>query len=192
MMEYGQPIAFDVETKAVAERADAWIVTGFASVFGNRDLGGDVVVEGAFKKSLEQHGMPALLFNHKMEDPPLGLVVDAKEQKSGLWIKAELPKDDTFVAGRIIPQLKRRGLKGMSIGYKVIEREQRGDTRYLKSIRLYEVSVVNQPMNPLAEIETVKSFDPGELDAYRDTYGAFLKGFAEELQELNRRIKAGR
>jgi uncharacterized protein len=186
-MEYGQPIAFELETKAVAERDDAWVVTGFASVFGNRDLGGDVVVEGAFAKSLRDHGMPALLFNHKMEDPPLGLVVDAKEQKRGLWIKAELPKDDTFVAGRIIPQLKRRGLKGMSIGFKVLEREQRGDTRYLKSIRLYEVSVVNQPMNPLAEIETVKSFNPGELGNYE----TFFRGFAEELQELNSRIKSG-
>ena len=45
------------------------------------------------------------------------------------------------------------------------------------------------PANPLAEIETVsKSFNPGE----HDTYGTFLKGFAEELQELNRRIKSGR
>jgi hypothetical protein len=43
-------------------------------------------------------------------------------------------------------------------------------------------------MNPLAEIETVKSFNPGKLDAY----GTFLKGFAEELQELNRRIRGGR
>ena len=187
-MEYGQAIPFEVfESKAVAERDDAWVVTGFASVFGNRDLGGDIVVEGAFKKSLEQHGMPALLFNHKMDEPPLGLVVDAKEQKRGLWIKAELPKDDTFVSGRVIPQIKRRGLKGMSIGYKVLEREQRGDTRYLKSIRLFEVSVVNQPMNPLAEIETVKSFSPWESDPYE----AFLRGLAEELENLNQRAKRG-
>ena len=68
-----------------------------------------------------------------MDEPPLGIVVDAKEHKRGLWIKAELPKDDTFVAGRVVPQLKRRGLKGMSIGYKILEREQRGDTRYLEA-----------------------------------------------------------
>jgi hypothetical protein len=38
-------------------------------------------------------------------------------------------------------------------------------------------------------IESVsKNFDPSELE----TYGTFLKGFAEELQELNRRIKGGR
>ena len=59
-------------------------VTGFASVFGNRDLGGDVVVEGAFKKTLAQYGLPAILWNHKMDEPPLGNVVDAKETKRGL------------------------------------------------------------------------------------------------------------
>jgi HK97 family phage prohead protease len=186
-MEYGQPIAFDIETKAVAERDDAWVVTGYASVFGNRDLGGDVVVKGAFKKSLEQHGMPALLWNHKHDEPPLGNVVDAREHERGLWVKCELPRDDTFVAGRVIPQLKKRVLKGMSIGFKVLEREQRGDTRYLKSIRLYEVSVVNQPMNPLAEIETVKNFDPAALDVV----GRTLDEVARELWSLARRDRRG-
>ena len=86
------------------------VLSGYASVFGNKDLGGDVVVDGAFKKSLEDHGQPVLLWNHKMDDPPLGVVIDAKEHKRGLCIKA--PKDDTFVAGRVIPQIKRRGLRG--------------------------------------------------------------------------------
>ena len=119
-----------------------------------------------------------------MDEPPLGIVVDAKEHKRGLWIKAELPKDDTFVAGRVVPQLKRRGLKGMSIGYKILEREQRGDTRYLKQIRLFEVSVVNTPMNPLAAVESVKGFDPSKLDAT-------LEAVAEEMQRLARMVRGG-
>ena len=68
------------------------------------------------------------------------------------------------MSGRIIPQLKKRGLKGMTIGYQVLEKEQRNDARYLKQIRLFEVSVVNTPMNPLAAVETVKGFDPARLD----------------------------
>ena len=99
-------------------------------------------------------------------------------------IKAELPKDDTFVSGRIIPQLKKRGLKGMSIGYQVLEKEQRSDARYLKQIRLYEVSVVNTPMNPLAAVESVKGFDPSKLDAT-------LEAAAEEMQRLARMVRGG-
>jgi hypothetical protein len=33
-----------------------------------------------------------------------------------------------------MPQLRVRGLKGVSIGYKVIEKEQRRDARYLKQV----------------------------------------------------------
>ncbi len=184
-MQYGPPIPFEsFETKAVVERDEFWTISGYASVFGNRDLGGDVVVEGAFAKSLRDHGMPALLFNHQMGQPPLGVVVDAKEHKRGLWIKAELPRDDTFVSGRIIPQLKKRGLKGMSIGYQVLEKEHRNDARYLKQIRLFEVSVVNTPMNPLAAVETVKSFDRGRLDLT-------LEEVAQEMQRLARMVRGG-
>ena len=182
-MEYGQAIPFEsFETKAVVEHDDFWTVTGFASVFGNRDLGGDVVVEGAFKKSLAQYGLPAILWNHKMDEPPLGNVVDAKETKRGLWVKCELPTSDTFVAGRVIPQIKKRGLRGMSIGYKVIEKEQRKEARYLKQIHLYEVSVVNCPMNPLAEIESVKSFDPDQLDV--------VERALEEFEEVTREMRS--
>jgi HK97 family phage prohead protease len=148
----------EFEEKALQEADDCWTVTGYGSVFNNTDLGNDAVVNGAFKKSLDKHGMPLLLFNHKMEDAPIGTIVEAKEDKRGLWFKAELPKDDSFVSGRIVPQLKRRGLRGTSIGYKTIQSERRkGDNvRLLKELRLYEISIVNMPMNPEAGVDTVK------------------------------------
>lgn len=152
----------DIDTKGYSETDDCHVITGYGSIFNNTDLGNDAVVPGAFAKSLRDHGMPLLLFNHKMEDAPIGTIVDAKEDKRGLWFKAELPKDDSFVSGRIIPQLKRRGLKGTSIGYRATQKEVRktDGVRLLKEIRLFEISVVNMPMNPLAGVETVKGFVP--------------------------------
>ncbi len=153
--DYGHLI--DFEEKALNETDDAWTITGYGSVFNNTDLGNDVVMPGAFAKSLREHGLPLLLFNHKMEDAPIGTVIEAKEDRRGLWLKAELPKDDSFVAGRIVPQLKRKGLRGMSIGYKTKESERRKDgVRMLKQLRLYEISIVNLAMNPEANVETVK------------------------------------
>jgi uncharacterized protein len=145
------------------------------------------VVPGAFKKSLQNHGLPMLLWNHRIDDVPLGNVVECEERKKGLWFKAELPKDDTFVSGRIIPQAKRRGLKGVSIGYKAIEKETRKSdgARLLKQINLVEISFCPRPMNPMAEIETVKNFDP-ELDA-----ATRMAEVADELQRLTRRLRFG-
>jgi uncharacterized protein len=154
----------DLEEKAVSDTGDVWTITGYGSIFNNVDQGNDVVVPGAFAKSLRTHGMPLLLFNHKMEDAPIGTIVDAKEDKRGLWFKAELPKDDSFVSGRIVPQLKRRGLKGTSIGYRVApggkEVRKADGARLLKELRLFEISVVNMPMNTEAGVETVKGLVP--------------------------------
>ena len=185
-IDHGPALA--LETKAVSECDDAWVVTGFASVFGNKDLTGDIVMPGAFQKSLRDHGMPILLWNHKHDDAPLGCVVECEERKKGLFFRAEMPKDDTFVSGRIIPQLKRRGLRGVSIGYKATEREQRKDARLLKQIRLYEISICSTPANPLAEIETVKSLSPEEM-AELAVFGSVFGNFTEELQMLARRMK---
>jgi hypothetical protein len=46
-----QTIDFGLELKALSDRE----FEGHGSVFGNVDLGGDVVTRGAFKRSLAKH-----------------------------------------------------------------------------------------------------------------------------------------
>lgn len=88
--EFGAQI--DLEEKAVAENDDCWTITGYGSIFSNTDLGNDVVMPGAFAKSLRDNGMPLLLFNHKMEDAPIGTIVDrnvktkAREVSGGIGL----------------------------------------------------------------------------------------------------------
>jgi len=144
-----------LEEKGVVEGDDVWTVTGYASVFGNEDLGGDVVVKGAFVDSLSKR-TPMFFFNHKMDDAPIGAIVEAKEDARGLWFKGELPKDDSFVAKRLVPQLKRRGLKGVSIGYRVKQKSMKSGIRHIEKADLFEISLVNMPMNPEATVSTVK------------------------------------
>lgn len=162
----------DFEEKALHEGEDHWTLTGYASIFNTEDQGRDIVVPGAFKKSLETRGMPLLLFNHKMEDAPIGTIVECKETARGLWYKSELPKDDSFVAGRIVPQIKKRGLKGCSFGYRVREHDRRKDgVRLLKRVDLFEISVVNSPMHLDAGVESIKGLVPF-LDLPIDTRNA--------------------
>ena len=94
-----------------------------------------------------------------------------------------MAKDDTFVRGRVMPQLRSRGLKGVSI-----EKEQRRDARLLKEIQLYEISLTSMPANPLAEVESFsKGFDPSQLNDSE----AFVRGLVDELMKLNRHVKGG-
>ncbi len=159
-MDYGHLI--DLEEKSLKESEDAYQFTGYAAVFGNKDLGDDIIEKGAFVDSLTKHGMPLLLFNHKMDDLPIGVINAADEDRKGLLVEGELPKDDP-VSRRVGLALKarksgNRALRGMSIGYKAEKSHKEKDgTRVLTKLRLYEASFVNFPMNPLAGVETIKS-----------------------------------
>ena len=103
-----------------------------------------------------------------------------------LGFKAELPKDDQLVA-EIIPKMKRGDLKGVSIGYKAIEKETRRSdgARLLKKINLVEISICPRPMNVQAQIESVKSFNPAHLDVVERA----LQEAAREMQSIARRVR---
>jgi uncharacterized protein len=165
MDEFKHGFAVEMEEKAVVENNDCWTFSGYASTFGNKDLGGDIVCQGAFQDSLKRYGLPLLLFQHKADECPVGVVTDAKENSRGLWIKGEMPKDDAFCRDRLVPQLKKRSLKGLSIGYRAIEHERRksDNVRLLKRIRLFEISFVSMPMNEEANVEHIKNMATDEL-----------------------------
>ncbi|GAA4479028.1 hypothetical protein GCM10023094_23530 [Rhodococcus olei] len=69
--------------------------TAYASVFGNKDSYGDVVMPGAFAKDLarwSEKGYPIpLLFGHNMSDPDynIGEIMSAEEDE-GLKVHARL------------------------------------------------------------------------------------------------------
>jgi hypothetical protein len=78
-----------------------------------------------------------------------------------------LPKKDTFVTGRIMPQIKVRSITGLSVGYQPEEFSY--DTvndktiRRLKRCQLKETSPCVYPMNEEARIEMIKSFQNHEV-----------------------------
>jgi uncharacterized protein len=184
---HGEVVALD--EKALRDDGDVWTFTGYASIFNSTDLGNDIVMPGAFQKSLRDHGNPLLLFQHKHDECPVGTIVEAREDKRGLWVKGELPKDDAFCRDRLVPQLKRRGLKGMSIGYRTLQSERRKEdgVRLLKELRLYECSFVSMPMHPEAGLEVIKADEttPKEVKAFLASM-ADLTAAITEIAEAKR------
>lgn len=63
---------------------------GYASVFNRLDSGGDVVLPGAFTKSLsKRRGRIRLLFQHDPKEP-IGLWEELREDGHGLFARGKL------------------------------------------------------------------------------------------------------
>lgn len=154
-VEYGRA-AFDIKSFS----ATTGEFTGYASVFGNEDLGGDVVKSGAFKVSLGER--PAarvkMLYEH---DPmqPIGKWLDLAEDNHGLRATGQLMIDDLQKAREVHALMKAGQMDGLSIGYRVRKAspDRANRTRVLEDIELREISVVMWPMNEMCDIEVVKS-----------------------------------
>ncbi len=132
---------------------------GHGSVFGNEDLGGDVVLPGAFTRTLAKHKsegtLPAMFWMHDMTRVA-GKWLDMHEDEKGLVTKGELAPTD--LGKEIHTLLKMDAVRGLSIGYIPTEVDYTGDgVRLIKEVDLLEVSIVAIPMNPKAQVAHVKS-----------------------------------
>lgn len=147
---------FDI--KAVS---DDGTFEGYGSVFHVEDDYKDVVVPGAFEKSLAdwqaKEKMPALLWQHQASEP-IGVYEEMYEDAHGLFVRGRLLKDDVAQAGEAYALLKAGAISGLSIGYRKIVDEYDRETgiTILKELDLWEVSAVTFPANDQARIENVK------------------------------------
>ena len=155
------------KVKAVDENTGEF--SGYGSVFGVKDSYSDIVMPGAFAKSLdvwkEKGSLPALLWQHKT-DEPIGIFTKMAEDEHGLYVEGRLLIDDDPLAKRAYAHLKAGSITGMSIGYSDVDYEYDKDKGAFKlnEVKLWEVSLVTFPANEEARINNVKTLlKSGEL-----------------------------
>lgn len=143
---------------------------GYASVFNIVDLQGDVVLPGAFKRSIQMRvpaGKVKLVNSHRSQDgiqAILGKVIEAREDEKGLWVKCYV--SNCAAGDELLTKIREGVITELSIGYEVIDSYY--DTlddvpvRFLKEVKLYEVSPVAWAANEMATIDaaSVKSVTP--------------------------------
>jgi HK97 family phage prohead protease len=145
----------------VAEESGTF--SGYGSVFGTVDSYNEVVVPGAFAKSLEKHKaegtMPAMLWQHRAAEP-IGSYTLMREDDRGLYVEGALAKgvrqaDEAHILMRMVPP----AIRGLSIGYipeeDSFDHESRVTT--LTQIDLWEVSPVTFAANADAKVESVRA-----------------------------------
>lgn len=145
--------------------------SGYASVFGRVDLGGDTVLKGAYEETLAAHGLPKMFLNHRHDDLPIGRFLDVKDDH-GLLVSGELTPG-MAAAAEVRAAMKHGTIDGLSIGYKLKPGDwsQTKDGRAISRVsRLAEVSVVTFPMETEARIDltSVKAEGLDEITTERD------------------------
>lgn len=151
-------------------------IEGYASLFGLRDKGGDMVVPGAYAASLTRLAARGervrMLWQH---DPaqPIGIWEEVVEDARGLHVRGRLlPEIARAREARVL--LEAGAVDGLSIGYRTIRAEAiPGGGRKLIELDLWEVSLVTFPMQPEARI-------------------ARKGGALDELAALTARLRAAR
>jgi len=137
--------------------------SGYASLFGETDLNRDLVMPGAFQKSIGKRGVGGIrmLFQH---DPaaPIGVWLEVREDRRGLFVRGKLMTE--VAKGREVLALMRAGaIDGLSIGFRTVRgrTDAKSGVRHLMEVDLWEVSVVTCPMLPAARVSAVKSVTNG-------------------------------
>jgi HK97 family phage prohead protease len=148
---------FKLDIKGIDEEG---VFSGYASTFGNEDLGGDIVQKGAFTKTLTKGADSVLMFYQHDSAEIIGEFTELKEDDKGLFFKGRLFINDIKRAQETHFLMKKNKLKAVSIGYRIEAKGHDSEgRRLLKQIDLKEISVVTFPMNEMATIDSVKSVE---------------------------------
>ena len=137
------------------------IVTGYFSIFGNKDSDGDIIMPGAFKKTINESDQVAL-WNHN-DQYPLGRKsegsLELREDEHGLAFRVQL-NPEIPSHKEVYLQTKNRLIKGASFRFSVVNNKEdleRDDEerlrRTIREVRLYEVSPVTFPAYEATELQ---------------------------------------
>lgn len=177
--------------------------SGYASLFGMKDLAGDMVGRGAFQKSLAARSASGIrmLYQHDPNEP-IGNWIELREDAKGLFVRGQLALG-VGRAREILSLMRAGALDGLSIGFKTVKARKEAVTglRHIIEADLWEVSVVTFPMLPAARVAQVKQMPTvREFEHWlrRDAglsrsaaRGVIARGFAKTKRERDAATMSG-
>lgn len=183
---------FKAQTTTKADGLKEGQFKALVSVFGNADTYGDVVLPGAFTKSLKEWeargAQIPVIWSHDWQDPfsHVGTTVKAVETERGLEIIGEITPEEQEAnpkAAQIYRLLKSGRISQFSFAYDVVEggmAEHDGEPVYeLKELDLIEVGPCLIGVNQETELIGIKS------EAIDRAVAKALKAQQEDHEEPN-------
>jgi len=155
--------SFDLELKNVD--AKKGIVSGYFSAFGMVDSDGDIMMPGAFKRSINDWGPDGKgrikhLLNHNPSQP-LGKITSLKEDSYGLLYTSQI---GTHQLGKDFIKMVESGLIGEhSIGFRTLQEQKSDMGNELRDVMLFEGSSLTawgaNENTPLVGMKSLKSIE---------------------------------
>lgn len=192
-----------VEVKVKSVDLEEGVISGYASVFGNVDSYGDIVVKGAFSRFLVEAKVKGkvipVFYGHNMEDPRanIGRVIELREDEHGLWFKAQLDLSGETYGRLVYSQLKDGRLDSLSFGFSVIDSRSTSRGYELQDLELYEISVVPIPANKealITEVKAGRAISAKNMDLIRRAYealGELLEAYGDEPDSVEEEGQKG-
>ena len=159
---------------------DRRLVEGYFSVFDFKDSDGDVLIKGAFKKTIEENGAGGKnrimhLYQH---DPlmVLGKPMTLMEDDKGLYFKTMIT--DTELGTDVLKLYRDGVLKEHSVGINFVQREysNNDDCYIVKECKMWEGSTVTWGANEMALGGMAKGSHKDAVDQYKRLSKAWYEG----------------
>lgn len=158
---------------------DRRVVEGYYSVFDFKDSDGDVIMKGAYEKTIRENGPGGKnrimhLYQH---DPlmVLGKPTALMEDEKGLYFKTIIT--DTNLGTDVLKLYRDGVLTEHSVGINFVQREysSNDDSYIVKEVKMWEGSTVTWGANEMA-IGSVKGSSKDKLDQYNRLHKAYYDG----------------
>jgi len=161
---------FSFEVKATGDNT----FEGYASAFDNMDSHQDIIVKGAFAKTIKESKRVKVLWQHDPQQP-IGKPIAMSEDSKGLHVKAKI--SNTSLGKDVVQLIKDGVIDELSIGFNTIKDEwdQKSGARIIKEVKLWEFSPVTFASNDQAGILGIKSQLAPNLDKLQNWINGELK-----------------
>ena len=174
--------ASDFEGKAMISDVDmkSRTVTGYFSRFGNVDHDGDMLMPGAFTKSISERGHSSKNIIPHILDHDIHVTLK-QLSKPTLYEKADGGFFESTISdttnGIDTLKLYRDGVINQhSFGYRTIQKESKANHTEIKEVMLYEISTVTLGANDNTPFTGFKTLTPVEL---KSRYEVLTKAFKD-------------
>lgn len=156
------------------------LVEGYFSIFDFKDSDGDILLKGAFKKTIEENGTSGKnrimhLYQH---DPlmVLGKPMTLMEDDKGVYFKTMIT--DTELGTDVLKLYRDGVLKEHSVGINFVQREysNNDDAYIVKEVKMWEGSTVTWGANEMALGGMAKGSHSDAVDQYKRLSKAWYEG----------------